>query len=727
MAQVLEPTQAGDAGAAASPPTPEELAPHFAQLEILECLGRGGMGVVYKARQKSLNRLVALKLLAPERAGDPKFAARFESEARALAALNHPHIVGIHDFGQAGGFYYLLMEFVDGVNLRQLLQVKRLTPKEALSIVPPVCDALQCAHDHGIVHRDIKPENLLIDKAGVVKIADFGIAKIVQDAPDTSTIPHDGTTKGTLSLPLGTPDYAAPEQTEGNADHRADIYSLGVVLYEMLAGERPKEDFVPPSRRVLVDIRIDEIVLRALEKEPELRFATAAEFRRQVEVAAKNSSTKPSSVRPAIPQKANSKSLLRLGAALIVTGLLVLMASRLINEVVDDFGLTETARQHLQTREKAVEKWNDSKLALLAEQKKLTAAKEAQDPEAISLLTREIEAKRRLADRDETSVNRVAVFKEISEQRRLFHLYFLAGVLIAIGFTLCALHYFGRRSRDAGARQGLGPVPLSILIFLGLIVSAGMLFSLLRVQFLPGFLELLLIAAASYGVARWIVRRRRNLTTTGRVPLLTSTESPIAMSPTVRYLIILFLVVATAIALTFCRPDAERETEPSTNSLTVSKAEAVPRRYRPEPVSQEERQSVDDLLERHRGMSKEELKRSPELNELMNRFISFLNTAEMAAKIEERIAAFPPGEGSGNGTIRMDFDTLDDAMGRAWLEAGVSEDSQRMEAWVLHTLDGAIFEFAFDPEMERTSNGVSLDREGAMALPEEAAIEVKSK
>ena len=283
MVGAMQPTQAGDQAAAIPALTPEELAPHFPQLEILECLGRGGMGVVYKARQKSLNRLVALKLLAPERADDPQFAARFEKEAHALAALNHPNIVGVHDFGQVGGFYFLLMEFVDGVNLRQLFQTKRLTPKEALSIVPPVCEALQCAHDHGIVHRDIKPENLLIDKSGTVKIADFGIAKIVHSshlAPrdEQSASPHDAAT-----MPFGTPDYAAPEQTNGTADHRADIYSLGVVLYEMLTGERPKENIIAPSKRVQVDIRIDEIVLRALEKQPELRFATAAEFRTQVE------------------------------------------------------------------------------------------------------------------------------------------------------------------------------------------------------------------------------------------------------------------------------------------------------------------------------------------------------------------------------------------------------------------------------------------------------------
>jgi serine/threonine protein kinase len=283
MAQVLEPTL-DDAAAAAMPPlNPETLAPHFPHLEILVCLGRGGMGVVYKARQKSLHRLVALKLLAPERVNDPSFAARFAKEAQALAALNHPHIVSVHDFGQAGGFYYLIMEFVDGVNLRQLLQSKRLSPKEALSIVPPVCDALQCAHDHGIVHRDIKPENLLIDKTGVVKIADFGIAKIVGVSSDEKAATATSMSAEASTVPLGTPEYTAPEQLNGKADHRADIYSLGVVLYEMLTGERPNGKFLPFSRKINVDIRMDEVVLRALEEKPELRFATARDFRTQVE------------------------------------------------------------------------------------------------------------------------------------------------------------------------------------------------------------------------------------------------------------------------------------------------------------------------------------------------------------------------------------------------------------------------------------------------------------
>ncbi len=256
-------------------PTPGELNPHFPQLEIIECLGRGGMGVIYKARQTSLGRFVALKLLAPERVSDAKFADRFAQEAKALAALNHPNIVTIHDFGQAGGFYFLLMEFVDGVNLRQAMKAGRFTPEQALAVVPPVCEALQYAHEHGIVHRDIKPENLLLDKEGRVKIADFGIAKMLGDESSAGLAD---------SQPAGTPQYMAPEQKEHRAtDHRADIYSLGAVLYELLTGELPADKLQPPSRKVQIDVRLDEIVLRALEQTPELRYQTASEFRTQVE------------------------------------------------------------------------------------------------------------------------------------------------------------------------------------------------------------------------------------------------------------------------------------------------------------------------------------------------------------------------------------------------------------------------------------------------------------
>ena len=282
------------------PPTVEELTAVFPQLEIVGLIGRGGMGAVYKARQKSLGRLVALKILAPHHAANPDFAERFAREAQALAEVNHPNIVTVYDSGRAGEFFFLTMEFVDGVNLRQAMSAGRLTPPQALAIVPPICEALQFAHEHGIVHRDIKPENLLLDKEGRIKIADFGIARMLRVGqafqPDDFTSNASQAGKPDLQQAdltqhsvLGTPQYMAPEQRDApNAvDHRADIYSLGVVLYEMLTGELPGAKLEPPSKKVQIDVRLDEIVLRALEHEPELRFQTAAEFRRQVTTVAK--------------------------------------------------------------------------------------------------------------------------------------------------------------------------------------------------------------------------------------------------------------------------------------------------------------------------------------------------------------------------------------------------------------------------------------------------------
>src|SRR3954469_5170554 len=161
------------------PPSLEEMARLFPQLEIIGLIGKGGMGAVYKARQPALDRFVALKILPPQIAKGPSFPERFNREARALARLNHPNIVSVHEFGQVGGLPYFLMELVDGLNLRQLERAGKLSPREALQIVPQICAALQFAHDEGVVHRDIKPENILVDKKGRVKIADFGIAKII--------------------------------------------------------------------------------------------------------------------------------------------------------------------------------------------------------------------------------------------------------------------------------------------------------------------------------------------------------------------------------------------------------------------------------------------------------------------------------------------------------------------------------------------------------------------
>ncbi len=291
------------AGSGFVPPAPEALQSAFLQLEILELLGKGGMGAVYKARQPHLDRLVAVKILSPDVSQDPAFTERFTREARTLAKLNHPNIVGIYDFGQASGFCYFVMEYIDGVNLRQAMRAGELKPAAALKIVPQICDALQFAHDEGIVHRDIKPENVLLDRKGRVKIADFGLAKLLGKTP------FDLSLTGTQQV-MGTMHYIAPEQLKGSrdVDHRADIYSLGVTFYEMLTGELPLGRFAPPSKKVQIDVRLDEVVLRSLEREPEQRYQHASEIKTDMETIAAGSGTakpaQPSSSAPVAERSA---------------------------------------------------------------------------------------------------------------------------------------------------------------------------------------------------------------------------------------------------------------------------------------------------------------------------------------------------------------------------------------------------------------------------------------
>ena len=260
------------------PPTVGELAQRFPKLEIIELLGAGGMGAVYKARQEGLDRTVALKILPEEFSHDVKFALRFTREARTLARLNHPNIVALFEFGKVQDTYYFLMEFVDGTTLRDVVRAGQLPPEHALAIVPPLCDALQFAHDKGVIHRDIKPENILMAKDGSVKIADFGLSRIMgnETQPTALTQTHQV---------MGTPRYMAPEQLEGarGVDHRADIYSLGVVIYEMLTGELPIGRFAVPSQKVEIDVRLDEVVLRTLEKEPRRRYQNASQIKSDVQ------------------------------------------------------------------------------------------------------------------------------------------------------------------------------------------------------------------------------------------------------------------------------------------------------------------------------------------------------------------------------------------------------------------------------------------------------------
>lgn len=257
-------------------PTPEELNELLPEYDIEGLIGKGGMGAVFRARQKSLDRVVALKvLIEPET--DAGFAERFQREARTLASLSHPGIVAVHDFGRAGDHWYLSMELVEGTDLRRVIDGRAITPREALEIVSQVCEALQFAHDKGVVHRDIKPGNVLLDAQGQVKITDFGLAKML------GVRPAPALTRATQVM--GTPNYMAPEQWETplEVDHRADIYSLGVVLYELLTGELPMGNFALPSQRVQVDVRLDDVVLRALQKELPRRYQSAADVRSDVQ------------------------------------------------------------------------------------------------------------------------------------------------------------------------------------------------------------------------------------------------------------------------------------------------------------------------------------------------------------------------------------------------------------------------------------------------------------
>ncbi len=263
------------------PPSVEELNGALEAYDVLEILGRGGMGAVYKARQASLDRLVAIKILPKfdDEAG-VAFAERFQREARALAKLSHPNIVGVYDFGETrDGYLYIVMEYVDGTDLFQLIRTGELGLEHFYGWIPQLCDALEYAHSRGVVHRDVKPANILISREGELKVADFGLAKL-------SGVPGESMPALTVTnVSMGTPDYAAPESWEsaGDVDHRADLYAVGVMMYEMLTGKVPRGAWKPPS--VLdpsLDPRLDELISRAMDSDPDSRIQSASEIRTAV-------------------------------------------------------------------------------------------------------------------------------------------------------------------------------------------------------------------------------------------------------------------------------------------------------------------------------------------------------------------------------------------------------------------------------------------------------------
>jgi hypothetical protein len=276
---VLESALTGDGAADAwAPPSVEALWPLFPAYAIEALIGRGGMGAVYRARQRSLDRRVAIKLLPFELGVREDFAERFRHEAEALARLNHPGIVAVHDFGQADdGHYFIVMEYVAGTDLAaRLRESGPLQTDEALAVVRQVCDALEYAHARGVVHRDIKPGNILLDAEGRVKVTDFGLAQLAGDEPRTAR-----TVTGAL---LGTPEYVAPEQAQAGAvvDARADIFSVGVMLYELLTGQLPRGVFRPLAQAVPQARGLDRVVQRALQSDPARRYATVRELRAEL-------------------------------------------------------------------------------------------------------------------------------------------------------------------------------------------------------------------------------------------------------------------------------------------------------------------------------------------------------------------------------------------------------------------------------------------------------------
>ena len=268
----------------------------IAHFQILEKLGEGGMGVVYKARDTHLDRLVALKILPAEKVADPDRRRRFVQEAKAASALNHPHIVTIHDIDEADGIHFIAMEYVDGKTLDQLIPRHGMRLNEALKAAVQMADALAAAHEAGIVHRDLKPGNLMVTEKGQVKVLDFGLAKLTEkilpSAEDATLTARLDTEEGKI---LGTAAYMSPEQVEGaKVDVRTDIFSFGAVLYEMLTGERAfrgdstastlsatLRDTPTPMRKIRHDVpkAVEQVLQHCLEKNREARYRSGSALR----------------------------------------------------------------------------------------------------------------------------------------------------------------------------------------------------------------------------------------------------------------------------------------------------------------------------------------------------------------------------------------------------------------------------------------------------------------
>jgi serine/threonine protein kinase len=317
------------------------LGPH----EITALLGKGGMGEVYRARDTRLNRDVAIKVLPDVFANDPDRVARFHREAQAVAALNHPNIAAIYDLEVAGGAKFLVLELVEGETLAELLQRGPLPPAEALNVGQQICEALEVAHEKGVIHRDLKPANVKITADGKVKVLDFGLAKALDNAPAAGNLTYSptfsiaGTQAGVI---LGTAAYMSPEQAKGfNTDQRSDIFAFGCVLYEMLTGRatfdgdsvsdvlasvlksEPNLNLLPEN----LNPGIRDVLRRCLEKNPRRRWYAIGDVRLEIETLRANPLAAPAEQpAPVVRPKPSWKRVFPALLATLILGILAGMS-----------------------------------------------------------------------------------------------------------------------------------------------------------------------------------------------------------------------------------------------------------------------------------------------------------------------------------------------------------------------------------------------------------------
>ena len=360
-----------------TPPEIEEISALLPTYEILSFIAQGGMGAVYKARQKSLDRDVAIKVLPRHFGEDTEFRESFEAEAKSMAKFNHPNLIGIYDFGQVDGLLYIIMELVEGESLYHYSYGKTLDPAESTRIISDICMGLASAHNHGILHRDVKPANILLDSNGVPKIGDFGLARPVGEHEDTTI--------------YGTPGYTAPEVVHQPTavDQSTDLFSVGVMLYELLTTKLPESIYTKASDLVGCDPAYDKIIQRAVHPTPAMRFRSAEDFAKALNAIGTTSQPAASNLvtpstpaagatprnisrRPSKPVKTGSnKPFVR--NIFIIIGLLAAIyfawdylekqkTERIAEQKKIDAEKEETARLNEKAREEAIEATNKKRI-----------------------------------------------------------------------------------------------------------------------------------------------------------------------------------------------------------------------------------------------------------------------------------------------------------------------------------------------------------------------------